>query len=160
MWCTWRHSPNTYIYIRDLLVDVEERQGKFDTAVRHGFICNARSGHTTWGYFFPRLTVINEFQIIWATRAPWNASPLDWRVCVFVWEEKLCHLPGNYCKEDLTLDVELSSLASRVRFLCLVPSKLRLCSANHRPGYWSNLTCNWPSTAWAYSEHWETENIP
>ena len=31
-------------------------------------------------------------------------------------------------------------------------SKLRLCSANHRPGYWSNLPCDWPSTAWAYSE--------
>ena len=29
---------------------------------------------------------------------------------------------------------------------------LRLSSANHRPDYWSNLPCNWPSTAWAYSE--------
>ena len=38
-------------------------------------------------------------------------------------------------------------------------SKLRLCSANHRPGYWSNLPCDWPSTAWAYSEQ-ETENGP
>ena len=38
-------------------------------------------------------------------------------------------------------------------------SKLRLCSANHRPGYWSNLSCDWPSTAWAYSEQ-ETENGP
>ena len=38
-------------------------------------------------------------------------------------------------------------------------SKLRLCSANHRPGYWSNLPCDWPSTAWAYSEQ-ETENRP
>ena len=35
--------------------------------------------------------------------------------------------------------------------------KLRLCSANHRPGYWSNLTCDWPSTAWAHSKQ-ETEN--
>ena len=38
-------------------------------------------------------------------------------------------------------------------------SKLRLSSANHRPGYWSNLPCDWPSTAWAYSEQ-ETENGP
>ena len=38
-------------------------------------------------------------------------------------------------------------------------SKLRLCSANHRPGYWSYLPCDWPSTAWAYSEQ-ETENRP
>ena len=31
-------------------------------------------------------------------------------------------------------------------------SKLRLCSANHRPGYWSNLPCDWLNTAWAYSK--------
>ena len=37
--------------------------------------------------------------------------------------------------------------------------KLRLYSANPRPGYWSNLPCDWPSTAWAYSEL-ETENGP
>ena len=44
-------------------------------------------------------------------------------------------------------------------YLSLAQSKLRLCSANHRPGYWSNLPCDWPSTAWAYSEQ-ETENGP
>ena len=47
----------------------------------------------------------------------------------------------------------------RARFLSFAWSKLRLCSANHRPGYWSNLPCDWPSTAWAYSEL-ETENGP
>ena len=45
------------------------------------------------------------------------------------------------------------------RFLSLARSKLRLCSANHRPGYWSNLPCDWLSTAWAYSKQ-ETENGP
>ena len=40
-----------------------------------------------------------------------------------------------------------------------VQSKLRLCSANHRSGYWSNLPCDWLSTAWAYSEQ-ESENRP
>ena len=44
-------------------------------------------------------------------------------------------------------------------FLSLARSKLRPCSANHRPGYWCNLPCDWPSTAWAYSEQ-ETENGP
>ena len=44
-----------------------------------------------------------------------------------------------------------------VRFLWHVRNKPRLCSANHRPGYWSNLPCDWPSTAWVYSEG-ETEN--
>ena len=44
-------------------------------------------------------------------------------------------------------------MSSRVwiwaHFLSLARSKLRLYSANHRPGYWSNLPCDWPSTAWA-----------
>ena len=48
---------------------------------------------------------------------------------------------------------------SWAHFVSLAQSKLRLCSANHRPGYWSNLSCDWPSTAWAYSEQ-ETENGP
>ena len=52
-----------------------------------------------------------------------------------------------------------SSAETRARFLSLAPSKLRLCLANHRPGYWCNLACDWQSTAWAYSEQ-ETENGP
>ena len=48
---------------------------------------------------------------------------------------------------------------ARASFLSLARSKLRLCSANHMPGYWSNLPCDWPSTAWVYSEQ-ETENGP
>ena len=44
-------------------------------------------------------------------------------------------------------------------FLSLSPSELRLCSAYHRPGYWSNLPGGWPSTVCAYSEQ-ETENGP
>ena len=47
----------------------------------------------------------------------------------------------------------------RARFLCLARSKPRLCSSNRGPGYWSNLPCDWPSTAWAYSVQ-ETENEP
>ena len=38
-------------------------------------------------------------------------------------------------------------------------SKLRLCSANHRAGYFSNLACDWLSIVWAYSGQ-ETENGP
>ena len=45
-------------------------------------------------------------------------------------------------------------------FLSLAQSsKLRLCSANHRAGYFSNLACDWLSKVWAYSEQ-ETENGP
>ena len=43
------------------------------------------------------------------------------------------------------------------RLLYLAGSRLRLCSANHRPGYLSNLPCDWPNAAWAYSKQ-ETEN--
>ena len=50
-------------------------------------------------------------------------------------------------------DKSSSSVETWARFLSLARSKLRLCSANHRPGYWSNLPCDWRSTAWAYSEH-------
>ena len=49
--------------------------------------------------------------------------------------------------------------AYRARFLSLAQSKLRLCSANHRAGYFSNLACDWLSRVWAYSEQ-ETENGP
>ena len=59
----------------------------------------------------------------------------------------------------ITLVASSSERVTRARFLSLAPSKLRLRSANHRPGYWNNLSCNWPSTAWAYSEQ-ETENGP
>ena len=47
----------------------------------------------------------------------------------------------------------------RARFRSLAQSKLRLCSANHREGYFSNLACDWLSIVWAYSEQ-ETENGP
>ena len=48
---------------------------------------------------------------------------------------------------------------SRAHFLSLARSKLRLCSANHRAGYFSNLACDWLSIVWAYSEQ-VTENGP
>ena len=48
---------------------------------------------------------------------------------------------------------------TRTRFPSLAWSKLRLGLANHRAGYFSNLTCDWLSIAWAYSEQ-ETENGP
>ena len=38
------------------------------------------------------------------------------------------------------------------RFLSLARSKLRLCAANHRAGYFSNLACDWLSIVWVYSE--------
>ena len=51
------------------------------------------------------------------------------------------------------------TMMTRARFLTLASSQLRLCSANHRAGYFSNLACDWLSIVWAYSEQ-ETEHGP
>ena len=45
------------------------------------------------------------------------------------------------------------------RFLSLAQSKLRLCSANHRAGYFSNLACDWLSIVWVYSKQKTTQNV-
>ena len=47
---------------------------------------------------------------------------------------------------------------TRADFLSLARSKLRLCSANHGAGYFSNLACDWQSIVWAYFDQ-ETENV-
>ena len=56
--------------------------------------------------------------------------------------------------------VRLSAIPrDHARFLSFARGKLRLCSANHRAGYFSNLTYDWLTIVWAYSEQ-ETENRP
>ena len=55
--------------------------------------------------------------------------------------------------------VSVTHLMIRTHFLSLARSKLRLCSANHRTGYFSNLVCEWLSIISVYSEQ-ETENGP
>ena len=52
-----------------------------------------------------------------------------------------------------------SNISTRARILSLPRSKLRLCLANYRAVYFSNLDCDWLSIVWAYSEQ-ETENGP
>ena len=46
----------------------------------------------------------------------------------------------------------VSDCKIRVRFPSLAKSKLRLCSANHRAGYFSNLAYDWLSIVSAYSK--------
>ena len=59
-----------------------------------------------------------------------------------------------------TLDMLQVSISGNTwaRFLSLVSSKLRLCPVYRRPGYWSNLPCDWLSTTWTYSKQ-EKENV-
>ena len=53
-----------------------------------------------------------------------------------------------------------AQLMTRARFLSPARSKLRLCSANHRAGYFSYLACDhWWSIVWAYSKQ-GAENGP
>ena len=59
----------------------------------------------------------------------------------------------------ITPSIDGISWETWARFLSLAQSNLRLCSANHRAGYFCNLACDWLSIVWASSEQ-ETENGP
>ena len=91
---------------------------------------------------------------------------LRWRVnwCPIEWMKTKTPSAGEFshCNsskmgyQSLVMEITKNT---RARFLSLAQSKLRLCLANHRAGYFSNLACDWLSIVWAYSEH-ETENGP
>ena len=77
-----------------------------------------------------------------------NIRLLQWYQWLSVRLRHLC----CWCTEDTTFEnvvCKMPAFLSWGRFLSLAWSRLRLCSANHTPGYWSNLTCDWRSTAWA-----------
>ena len=65
----------------------------------------------------------------------------------------------TWTDDDMVRRLTSDICITRARFLSLTRSKLRLCSANHRAGYVSNLACDWLSIVWANSEQ-ETENGP
>ena len=74
------------------------------------------------------------------------------------WEKKLPYIfvmSSHWLRTCSTIDRKWAQSL----YLFLARSKLRLCSANHRAGYFSNLACDWLSIVWAYSEQ-ETENDP
>ena len=64
----------------------------------------------------------------------------------------------NRIQRALTFS-NVAGSTSWARFIYLGRSKLRLCLANHREGYLSNLACDWLSIVWAYSEQ-DTGNGP
>ena len=74
------------------------------------------------------------------------------------WTVKICILI-YWCASHTNTDKWKPVLISNIRdiyywahILSLTQNNLRLCSANHRPGYFSNLACDWLSIVWAYSE--------
>ena len=81
---------------------------------------------------------------------------INWKNSLHDWFDVRCNILSQ---PYFWSHVKSLVMLFRARFLSLARSKLRLCSANHRPGYWSNLPCDWPSTVWAYSKQ-ETENGP
>ena len=85
------------------------------------------------------------FRLLYGKQRPVNLDQSSWS-------------PPSVCVQP-QLDGMASFHETRACFLSLARRKVRLCSVNHRPGYWSSLPCDWPSTAWAYSEQ-ETENGP
>ena len=84
---------------------------------------------------------------------------------ILSWPRKICPRGSGKFAININLTLHLyrlqysTDLLMWASFLSLAQSKLRLCSANHRAGYFSNLACDWPSIVWAYSEQ-ETENRP
>ena len=87
-------------------------------------------------------------------------STLDKITMATVTDKSVQHLFTNH---TAGLDKRVTHLGLALffwaRFLSLAQSKLRLCSANYRAGYFSNLACDWLSIVWAYSEQ-ESETGP
>ena len=96
-----------------------------------------------------------------------NMSTFDWsaQVCCWPWTGPVfCLLIGvsSGCAQPITgqvTSVTWPVIGWAYYELSLAQGKLRLCSANHRSGYFNNLACDWLSIVWAYFEQ-ETENRP
>ena len=123
---------------------------------------NWGSGHGC--LFSAHCTPLNMCHSKWMDWKYYLSSRTTWVFDIFGCQlDELCGFPGDplaRCRNISTgLLIFEITIGTWARFLSLARSKLRLCSANHRPGYWNNLPCDWPSTAWAYSQQ-ETENGP
>ena len=86
-----------------------------------------------------------------------NTSPILVNMWITVGESKNAYLA---CKHSAPLSgncqtiLQLSHHLNRISWACFLSfaqTKLILCSANHRQGYWSILACGCLSIVWAYS---------
>ena len=99
------------------------------------------------------------------TQLCWRYHSLPLRQGIIVlhtmrqWQELNIDETMNYSVCILWAFWRLHCKKTRACFLSLTQGKIRLCSANHWAGYFSNLACDWLSIVWAYSEQ-ETENGP
>ena len=82
-----------------------------------------------------------------------------------LWYIQIPIIRPKWCYIYKTIDTEscqnqkICQYWFRACFLSVAQSKLRLCLANHRVGYFSNLACDWLSIVWTCSEQ-QTENGP
>ena len=93
------------------------------------------------------MTNLGPYMIIRQHITPINVNEHYHHILCFVIFVCLYH-SGQFCVIWLSY-----IMISPEPVLSLARSKLRLYSANHRPGFWGNLPCDWPSTTWAYSKH-------
>ena len=108
-------------------------------------------------YFLPYICLGYDISISACGNWLWFAIFITFIQKMTTWEtENLADTQSCGTKKFMQI---VCSSQFRAHFLSLAPSKLRLCSANHRAGYWSNLPCDWLSIAWAYFKQ-ETENGP
>ena len=90
----------------------------------------------------------------WPECQPIHDQHFKFEFCIQIrnWINQIgfCNIPAFSFRHGNVYNLCLCN--DRGCFLSVAWSKHRLCSANHRPGHWSNLPWDWPSTAWAYSE--------
>ena len=67
-------------------------------------------------------------------------------------------ISGSSPRSPLSPMPAATHLGTKSRFLSFAPSKFRLCSANHRAGYFSNLACDWLSIVWVRDRKWAQIN--
>ena len=107
---------------------------------------------------------------LWELCESWHEWPKATNFLIFITCTKCIYLGGKifnlyqiwYSKVNgmsSTRGAYLVQAITWASFLSLAWSKLKLCSANHMAGYFSNLACDWLRIDWTYSEQ-ETENWP
>ena len=113
-----------------------------------------RSGECCFGVYFPCYGADIRIALKWTHKQSVMTVQKTFNSCMLMNDGQKTIITHRWFRV-----ISLSVWLALGRYMSLAQSKLRLCSANHRPGYWSNLPCDWPSTAWAYPEQ-ETENGP
>ena len=110
-----------------------------------------------FGIVYSHTIILESSQNVSETPPPPPCPFSYWWLSMVCTNKRRCYTICNKLCGQLRTFSALKRKMGSGRFLSLARGKRELYSANHRPGYWSNLPCDWPSTAWADSKQ-ETEN--